>query len=48
MIAPAEQQIGNDLNVHSEFQLSLIFSIFLLAFVVGPLVIAPSSEVSIH
>lgn len=45
MIAPAQQQIGDDLGVHSTFGLSLIFSIFLLAFVFGPLFIAPSSEV---
>ncbi|EME46470.1 hypothetical protein DOTSEDRAFT_42977 [Dothistroma septosporum NZE10] len=45
MIAPASQAIGNDLNVHSTFQLQLIFSIFLLAFVVGPLFLAPMSEV---
>ncbi|KAK4503877.1 hypothetical protein PRZ48_004792 [Zasmidium cellare] len=45
MIAPAQQQIGDDLGVHSTFGLSLIFSIFLLAFVFGPLFIAPSSEI---
>lgn len=45
MIAPAQAQIGQDLDVHSTFQLSLIFSIFLLAFVFGPLFIAPMSEV---
>lgn len=48
MIAPAQQQIGDDLGVHSTFGLSLIFSIFLLAFVFGPLFIAPSSEVRRH
>lgn len=45
MIAPSEAQIGQDLGVHSTFQLSLIFSIFLLAFVFGPLFIAPMSEI---
>lgn len=45
MIAPAEPQIANDLDVHSTFQLQLIFSIFLLAFVFGPLFVAPLSEV---
>lgn len=47
MIAPASTAIGQDLNVTSTFQLQLIFSIFLLAFVVGPLFIAPLSEVGL-
>lgn len=45
MIAPAESAIGNDLNVHGQFQLALIFSIFLLAFVVGPFFLAPACEI---
>lgn len=45
MIAPAQTEIGNDLDVHSPFQLQLIFSIFLLPFIFGPLFVAPMSEV---
>ncbi|KAH8702168.1 synaptic vesicle transporter [Talaromyces proteolyticus] len=45
MIAPAEFAINRDLDVHSTFDSELIFSIFLLAFVVGPLFLAPLSEV---
>ena len=45
MIAPAQTEIGNDLDVHSTFQLQLIFSIFLLPFIFGPLFVAPMSEV---
>lgn len=44
MIAPASDAIGNDLDVHSTIQLQLIFSIFLLAYVVGPFIQAPLSE----
>lgn len=44
MIAPAEGQIQQDLVVQSSFDLKLIFSIFLLAFVIGPLFLAPLSE----
>lgn len=45
MIAPAEPAIDKDLRVHSTIESELIFSIFLLAFVIGPLFIAPLSEV---
>ncbi|KAJ5101600.1 synaptic vesicle transporter [Penicillium alfredii] len=45
MIAPAESVIAHDLEVHSTFESELIFSIFLLAFVIGPLFLAPLSEV---
>lgn len=45
MIAPAESAIDRDLDVHSTFETELIFSIFLLAFVIGPLFLAPLSEV---
>lgn len=45
MIAPAAPDIDHDLHVHSTIVSELIFSIFLLAFVVGPLFIAPLSEV---
>lgn len=45
MIAPAEQQIDQDLDINSAFTSKLIFSIFLLAFVIGPLFFAPLSEI---
>lgn len=45
MIAPAESAMGHDLGVHSTFESELIFSIFLLAFIIGPLFIAPFSEI---
>lgn len=45
MIAPASDAIGNDLGVYQTIQLQLIFSIFLLAYVAGPFVLAPLSEV---
>ena len=45
MIAPATAAINKDLDVHSTFETELIFSIFLLAFVVGPFFLAPASEV---
>lgn len=44
MIAPAEEAINEDLDVHSTIYSELIFSIFLLAFVFGPLLLAPLSE----
>ncbi|WPH02959.1 Hypothetical protein R9X50_00583100 [Acrodontium crateriforme] len=45
MVAPALPAVGRDLHISSTFELQLIFSIFLLAFVIGPLFIAPLSEV---
>lgn len=45
MIAPAADSINEDLHVHAQIVTSLIFSIFLLAFVVGPIILAPMSEV---
>lgn len=45
MIAPAEPSIDHSLNVPSTIDSELIFSIFLLAFVIGPLFLAPLSEV---
>ena len=45
MIAPAESEIDKDLGVDSTIESELIFSIFLLAFVIGPLFLAPLSEV---
>lgn len=45
MIAPSEAQIDHDLNIHSSFVSKLVFSIFLLSFMIGPLFLAPLSEV---
>jgi MFS family permease len=45
MIAPAAAAIDKDLNVHTTIESELIFSIFLLAFAIGPLFLAPASEV---
>lgn len=45
MIAPAETDIDKDLNVSSTIESELIFSIFVLGFVIGPLFIAPLSEI---
>ena len=45
MIAPAESAIDDDLDVHSTIESELIYSIFLFAFVIGPLFVAPLSEV---
>lgn len=44
MIAPAEEQMDRDLGVRSTVEFQLIFSIFLLAFAIGPLLLAPMSE----
>lgn len=45
MIAPAAAAIDKDLDVQTTIESELIFSIFLLAFVIGPLFLAPASEV---
>ncbi len=45
MVAPAEPDISRDLGVDTTIELELIFSIFLLAFIIGPLFLAPLSEV---
>jgi MFS family permease len=46
MIAPAEIPIAKDLNITGgQLQSQLIFSIFLLAFVIAPFVLAPLSEI---
>ncbi|KAF9887788.1 hypothetical protein FE257_009594 [Aspergillus nanangensis] len=45
MFAPAVSYVGEDLNVTDETLLSLSVSIFLLGYVVGPLVLAPLSEI---
>ena len=45
IIAPAETAIAQSFDIHDDLLLELIFSIFLLGYVVGPLVLAPLSEI---
>jgi len=45
MAAPAASKIGQDLDIHSAFLLSLSLSIFILGYVVAPLVLGPLSEI---
>ncbi|QIX01254.1 hypothetical protein AMS68_006771 [Peltaster fructicola] len=44
MVVPSLPQVGEDLDIHSSFTLQLIFSLFLLSFIVGPFIIGPMSE----
>ncbi|GAA5893051.1 MFS transporter [Sporobolomyces salmoneus] len=43
-IAPAAPQVGEALGITSELELSMVTSIFVLGFAIGPLVLAPASE----
>jgi hypothetical protein len=45
MVAPALEHVARDLDVPPGFQTSLLLSIFVLAYAVGPLVLGPLSEV---
>lgn len=45
MIAPAAVAIAVELHIRTIILNELIFSIFLLGYVIGPLFLAPSSEV---
>lgn len=45
MVAPALQDVARDLDVPAGFQTSLLLSIFILSFALGPLLLAPLSEV---
>ncbi|KAJ1563697.1 hypothetical protein HK405_001110, partial [Cladochytrium tenue] len=45
MVAPALPDIARDLGVQSEFGLELVLSVFVLAYAVGPLLLAPLSEI---
>ncbi len=45
MVAPALPAIGRDLGIHDEFLLSMVLSIFVLAYAVGPLFLGPLSEI---
>jgi hypothetical protein len=44
MIAPALSKMGADLHMHSDLEVELALSIFLLAYAVGPLFFGPASE----
>lgn len=44
MVAPALPQIGRDLGITQEVELSLTLSIFVLAYAIGPLFLGPLSE----
>ncbi|KAI7525278.1 hypothetical protein KC319_g20368, partial [Hortaea werneckii] len=44
MIAPALQQLSEELNVKSDLEVQLALSTFILAFAVGPLFLGPLSE----
>jgi multidrug resistance protein len=45
MVAPALPAIGKDLGIDTEFLLSMVLSIFVLAYAVGPLFLGPLSEI---
>lgn len=45
IIAPAEGAISRDLHIDQDIIIQLIFAIFLLGFVAGPLFLAPLSEI---
>lgn len=45
MVVPALPQISQDLNIESDAQTSLLVSIFVLGWCLGPLIAAPLSEI---
>jgi hypothetical protein len=45
MVAPALNKIGQDLGVESDIEKSLMLSIFVLAYAIGPLFLGPLSEI---
>ncbi|KAK7900359.1 hypothetical protein LTR67_004105 [Exophiala xenobiotica] len=45
MVAPALNKIGQDLGVDSDIERSLMLSIFVLAYAIGPLFLGPLSEI---
>src|SRR5271156_6481883 len=45
MVVPALDQIGREFHGTSPVELQLVFSIFTLAYPVGPLILAPLSEI---
>ncbi|KAF7561020.1 hypothetical protein G7046_g3146 [Stylonectria norvegica] len=44
MVAPALTSLGADLKMHSEIEMSMALSIFVLGYAVGPLFFGPASE----
>lgn len=44
MIAPALQQLGTSLEMHTKFEIYLSMAIFVLAYAVGPILFGPLSE----
>ena len=44
MIAPALAKVGQELHVHTQIEVELVLSIFILAYAVGPLFFGPASE----
>ena len=45
IVAPALDSIGADLQIRSDFKVSMVLSIFLLAYAFGPFLIGPLSEI---
>jgi MFS family permease len=45
MVAPALQRISEDFQITDPMQEALVMSIFLLAYAIGPFVLAPLSEI---
>ncbi|KAF2994452.1 hypothetical protein E8E14_001437 [Neopestalotiopsis sp. 37M] len=45
MVAPALTTLGADLHMHSEIEIEMALSIFVLAYAIGPLFFGPLSEV---
>lgn len=45
MIAPAATELSRDPHLTSSFDLQLVFSIFFIGYIVGPLFLAPLSEI---
>jgi MFS family permease len=45
MVAPALQRISEDFHITDPMQEALVMSIFLLAYAIGPFVLAPLSEI---
>ncbi|KAL3441067.1 putative MFS transporter [Aspergillus insuetus] len=44
MIAPAMQNLGESLHMHSDFEVYLSMAIFILAYAIGPIFFGPASE----
>ena len=48
MIAPCLKQISRDLHVDEGVEQTLMLSIFILAFAIGPLIFGPLSEIYVR